>query len=381
MQDKLKIINGEPDYQIRLKLLVDNGFKAEASQLIRSLARTYTAMFHYDWQDHAFCRPLSRVTDNGSAVYVIITTNNKLDYHPAQMKENDRHIIFELGWERRALGWTEEESRQLLNMILAHALARPINQWSFNQAEGTGRATRRLLPANDTIAREIAGSHLVYHLRKADFGHICNYFSDIQGFPFAGDTMGRHLDEQGLVNWIVEQLLALGWTHDRIRKELVEWIWLKTGIWPQWLLHVAKAKVFGDNDQVRAVAVRHWICQEFDNLLNIVSRRRADEGIAEVYRQLFRLGQFGAADESWVIDKLVQQMASGKVKSVKWFLTEFAETIGFGQLNQVRDQAIWVARAAGNYGVALALIKDSGKEPGRELIDIVRVRSLATQLD
>ncbi len=379
--DKLQIINSEPDIQKRLKLLVDHGFKAEASQLIRDLARTHTAMFHYDWHDEAFCRPLPRVTDKGSAVYVIITTNNKLDYHPAQRKEGDRHIIFELGWERKALGWTEEESRQLLHTILAQALARPINQWSFKQAEGTGRATRRLLPANDPIAREIAALHLVYHLREADFGHICGYLGDIQGFPFVGGGMSKHLDEEGLVNWIVEQLLALDWTYDRIRKELVEWIWLKTGTWPQWLLPVAKAKVFGENDQVRAIAVRRWISQGFDNLLNMISGRRSDEGMAEVYRQLFRLGQFGAVDESWVLDKLVQQMALGKVKSVKWFLTEFAETLGFGQLDQVRDQAIEVAKAAGSYGIAMALIKDGGKTPDRELTEIVKVRSLATQLE
>ena len=127
--DKLQIINSETDIQTRLKLLVDHGFTAEASQLIRGLARMNTAMFHYDWHDAAFCRPLPRVTDACSAVFVVITTNSKLDYHPTQRKEGDQHIIFELGWERQVLGWTEEESRQLVNFILAQAWVRPLNQW------------------------------------------------------------------------------------------------------------------------------------------------------------------------------------------------------------------------------------------------------------
>lgn len=379
--NKLQIINSEPDIQRRLKLLVDHSFKAEASQLIRSLVRTHTTIFYFDWHDRAFCRPLPRVTDESSAVYVIITTSSKLDHHPDQGKEDDRHIIFELGWERKALDWTEVESRQLLHAVLAQALARPLNQWSFKQAEGTGRATRRLLPANDPIAREIAALHLVYHLREANFGHICGYLGDIQGFPFAGGGMSRPLDEEALVNWIVEQLLSLGWTPDRIRKELVEWIWLKMGTWPQWLLSVAKAKIFDANDQVRAIAVRRWINQRFDDLLNVFSRRDDRKEMAETYRQLFRLGQFGAIDESWVLNRLVQHMALGKASSVKWFLTEFSETLGFGQLNQVRDKAIEAAKAAGNYGIASALITDGSKTPDRELTEIVKVRSLATQLE
>lgn len=378
--DKLGIINGESDIQKRLKLLVDHGFKAEASQLIWNMARTHTAMFHYDWHDETFCRPLPRVTDKDSAVYVIIATNSKLDYHPIQQKENDQHIIFELGWEREVLGWTSEESRQLLHTILAQALARPLNQWSFKQAEGTSRATRRLLPANESIVRQIAALYLVYHLREADFGHICIYLSNIEGFPFV-DLGMKPLDYKALINWIVDQLLESGWSSDRIHKELVEWIWLKTGTWPQWLLSVAEAKVFGENDKVRAIAVRRWITQGFDNLLNVYSYRGNKKEMTEVYRQLLRLGQFGTVDESWVLDKLVQHMALGKVKSVKWFLSEFAETLGFGQLDQVRDQAIEVAKAAGNYGIAVALIKDGGKTPDRELTEIVEIRSLATQLE
>ncbi len=379
--DKLQIINSETDIQTRLKLLVDHGFTAEASQLIRGLARMHTAMFHYDWHDAVFCRPLPCVTDDSSSVYVIITTNNKFDYHPAQRKEGDQHIIFELGWERQVLGWTEEESRQLVNFILAQAWVRPLNQWSFKQAEGTGRAVRRLLPANNPIAREIAALHLVYHLREADFGHICNYLGDIPGYPFAGVGITKPHDEEVLVNWIVDQLLELGWSHTRIRKELVEWIWLKTTTWPQWLLAVAKAKAFVANDEARAIAVRRWVSLGFDNLLNIISCRKDREAMAETYRQLFQLGEFGAVDESWILDKLVQQLASGKAKSVRWFLTEFAATLGFGQLDQVRDRAIEVAKAAGNHGIALALNRDAGNMPDPELIEIVEVRSLETRLE
>lgn len=380
---KLQIVNGETNPQKRLKLLVDHGFVAEASQLIRDMVHTHTPLFHYDWHDREFSRPLPRVTDEGSAVYVIVTSSSKLDYHPYphNHEPGDKHIVFELGWEREALGWTEEESRQLVRTILAHALARPISQWSFKQAEGTGRASRQLLSADDSMAREVAALHLVYQLREADFGHICNYLADIEGFPFAGGGWSKKLDEEGIVNWIVEKLLDFGWTHDRIQKELVEWMWLKTGTWPQWLLAVAKAKIFADNDQVRAAAIRRWIGQGFDYLLNTVPRRADKKEMAETYRQLFRIGQFGTADEGWICDKLVAQMASGKASSVKWFFDQFAETLGFDELSQVRDRAIEVAEKAGNYGTAVALVEFGEEVPDEAWVEIVKIRGLSTKLE
>ncbi len=377
----LQIIQAEPDLQRRVKLLVGHGFKDEASKLIRDMAHVHTAMFHCDWHDQDLSRPLPRVTKDSYAVYVIITTNSKLDYHPAQRKEKDQHIIFELGWEREVLGWTEEESLDLLYMILAQALARPLNQWSFKQAEGTGRATRRLLPADDSLSKKIAALHLVYHLRQADFGHICGYLRDIPGFPFEGGGLTVPLDEQGLVNWIVERLKILGWTHDQIRKELVEWIWLKTDTHPQWLLPVAKAFVFGEADPTRTFAVRRWITQKFDYLLDTVPSRGKEEGLAEIFRQLFKIGQFGPADEDWVTDKLVQQMALGKVSSVRWFLAELSTTFGFIHIGKIREKAIETAKASGNHGTAVALIQDGGMWEGYELAEIVAIRSLSTKLE
>ncbi len=377
----LQIINGEPDMQKRIKLLVDQGFRAEASQTIRELARAHTAMFQFDCNHRDFSRPLPRVTGGPYAVYVIITTSNRLDYHPGFKEKEDQHIIFELGWERQALGWTEEESLLFFSPILAHALALPLDQWSFRQAEGTGRAARRLLHASDPMAREIAALHLVYHLREANFRQTHSYLGDIKGFPFADNGVSKPPDANELVEWIIEQLLKLGWTHYQIRKELAEWILSKTKTPPQWLLPVAQASVFEKHDPTRASAVRHWVRHRFDSLPNTVPGQQAEAGgMAEVYRQLFRLGQFEAADEPWILDRLVRWMASGKVQSVTWFLAEFSEILGFGKLDQIRNRAIAYAQATGKHGIAVALIEDGGGTPDPELTDIVKVRGLTTKL-
>lgn len=378
---KLQIINGETNIQKRLKLLVDHGFVAEASQLIRDSVHAHTAMFHCDWNDQKFCQPLPRVTKESSGVYVIITSNNKLDYHPYHRKEGEWHIVFELGWERKALGWTKEESRQLVRAILAHAVTRPLNQWSFKQAEGTGRATRRLLPADDPMAREVAAMHLVYQLREADFGHICNYLADIKGFPFAGGGWSKPLDEDGLVNWIADQLLELGWTEDRIRKEFVEWMWLKTSTWPQWLLAVAKAKVFADGDQSRVAAIRHWIRQGFDYVLDVVPRRDDGKKMAETYRQLFQIGQFGSDDKGWICDKLVERIAVGKVKSAEFFVEQFGNVLELDPLNNMLVRALDTATNAGNYGIAVALAEHGKQTPDPSWIEIVEIRELSTKLE
>lgn len=380
---RLQIISSETNPQRRLHLLVDQGFPNEASQLIWDLVHTQTALFHFDWHDPDLCRPLKRVSKKRSAVYVFVTSSNRLDYHPYPHNHDpgDTHIVFELGWEREVLGWSEENSRWLVREILAHALARPLSQWSFKQAEGTGRAARRLLPADDPMAREVAALHLVYQLREADFGHICNYLDNIEGFPFTGGGWSKPLDTEGLVNWIAEQLLALGWTRDRICKEFAEWIWLRTTTWPQWLLAVAKAKLFANNNPVRAMAVRRWLRQRFDYILNTAPRRNDKKEMAEAYRQLFQMGQFAMSDRHWMHDKLVAQLASGKVSSVEWFYHEFGGTLRLTSFTAILVEAIKIAERVGNYGIALGLTQRAGANPEQRLVDAVEVRRLSTELE
>lgn len=380
----LSIIDGETNPQKKLALLVDHGFIAEAGNLIWDFARANTAMFYFDWHRHNLSHPLSRVTDDKSAIYVIITSGSKLDY-PSQGSNGD--IIFELGWERKILGWDEHESLRFMQTVFNQCLTRPLNQWSFRQAEGTGRASRRLLPSDDSTAREIAGLHLVYQLRQADFGHICGYLSDIDGFPFAGCGMDKPSEPEKVVNWIVDQLLNLDWTPDHIRKELLEWIWLKVDTHASWLLAVAKAKVFVRGDQVLTMAVRQWIIKNFDSLLNQLNDIRRRENMVErveknrVYNQLFNISQFGKEDEPWVIKKLVQHMALGKMSMVTNFVTRVSGVLGFNPLDQVTDLAIEVAKTAGNHGIALALMDCSGKTPDLDLIKTVKLRSLAVELE
>jgi len=378
---RLQIINGETNIQKRLKLLVDHDFVAEAGQLIRDLVHAHTAMFHYDWHDQKFCQPLPRVTKESSGVYVIITSNNKLDYHPYHRKEGEWHIVFELGWERKALGWTKEESCQLVRAILAHAVARPLNQWSFKQAEGTGRAVRRLLPTDDSMAREVAAMHLVYQLREADFGHIYNYLADIKGFPYDSLMAERDGRDENLMNWIADQLLEFGWTPDRIRKEFVEWMWLKTSTWPQWLLAVAKAKVFADGDQSRVAAIRHWIRQGFDYMLDVVPRRDDGKKMAETYRQLFQIGQFGSDDNGWICNKLVERIAVGKVKSVEFFVEQFGKVLEVDPFDSMLVRALNTAANAGNYGIAVALAERGQQTPDPSWVEIVEIRELSTKLE
>ncbi len=377
---KLDIINEEPDTQKRLALLVKYGFLTAASQLIRNLLRVNTALFLYDWHDERLCQPLPRVTSGSSAVYVIITPCTKLDFHPYHRKEGEWHVVFELGWECQILGWTKEESAELVRGIVYQALARPLSQWSLKQAEGTGRAARQMLSANDVVACQVAAHHLIFQLRQADFGHICTYLAEIKGFPFAGGGSSVPLYEEGVVNWIVDQLLELGWPPDRIHKELVEWIWLKMNTWPQWLLAVAKAKIFAKEDPVRVAAVRHWICQGFSHLLDVVLCRNDLDEVAEVYRQLFQMGQFGLDDKGWICDKLVERMVLGKVWFAEIFIQQFGAVLELDTLDSMISRALNAAASAGNYGVAVALARRINFAPHPSWVRMVKVRGLSTNL-
>lgn len=377
---KLEIINGEPNLQRRLELLVSHGFKAEAKWMILELMRKGNALLHYDWHDAEFCKPLKRVTKSPSAIYVIITSSSKLDYHPSHRKEGEWHIVFELGWEQKVLGWGETESRTLVSAICSQVLARPLNQWSLKQAEGTSRAARRVLPATDMLAREIAALHLVFQLRQADFGHIYGYLRDIADFPYDALTAERSETANiGLVNWIIDKLIQLGWTQDRVHKELVEWLWLKTETWPQWLLAVAKAKVFSSGDQARKAAVRHWLMQGLDYALRVVPMRSHDrDEMAATYQELFDIGGFGTGDKCWVSDKLVAKLEMGDVSAVEFIVKKFG--LATDTLDDMLTRAQDTAVRAGRYGIAVGLARRRGVKVPREWLDIVKVRKLSTGL-
>lgn len=378
---KLQIINEEPNFQMRLKLLVDHGFLKEASQFIRGLAHTRTALFYYEWDGIPLCSPLSRVTKQRSTVYVIITSGSKLEYQP--QNDDEQHIIFELGWERQVLGWSEGESRELVRAIMAHALVRPLNQWFLRQAEGTARASRLLLPTDDPMAREVAALHLVYHLRRADFLDICGYLVEIEGFPFIGpigSPSRKKFDAEVLMNWIVTELLRLGWTSEHICKELVEWLWLKTDTCAEWLLAVAKVSFLSNSSPVRATAIRRWLMQGFDYLLDTVSTWEDKESATEAYRQLFRIGQLGAEDEGWISAKLVERMAAGKVVCVNWFFGQIGQALKFNNYSRIQERAIEAATKAGNYGIAVGLKYYAHEVPDRAWVDIANLRGLSTKI-
>ncbi len=368
---KLGIINSEPNFQKRLGLLVSNGFKSEATELIQGLARTHTVILHYDWHDAQLCRPLVRVTEGHSAVYVIISSSSRID-NPHEDKSFEWRVIFEYGWLRKVLGWDGFMIEKFTHLILAQALARPLNQWSLNQAEGMSRIARSELPDQDPLAREIIPLHLVYQLRQGDFGHIKGYLVSIKDFPFLASD--RDNNEEGVVNWIVEKLISYGWTPDRIRKELVEWITLKTNAWPAAILGVAKAKIFASDDQVRAVAIRRWLSQAFDNLLDMACGREDKEVLhCKNLRELLLLSQFDFRDTAWITEKLVSKMAVGEVAPAAWFWKHFLEFFAFDSFDKLTDEAIAIALEAKNYDAILALHKETKKELNSELTEIIHV--------
>lgn len=373
--DTLEIITTELNPQKRFALFVEHGFKQHASQLIWDLVRRHTAMFYYDWRSTGLFCPTA------STVYVIITSSSQLDYTPSHQEPDEWYIVFELGWEARFLGWKEEDRLRFVHLLLAQALVRPLNQWSLHQAEGTSRAARQLLHSHDPIALEIAALHLVFHLRQNEFNHTCSFLANIPGFPLPkGISESAH--RRMFINWIVARLIRSGWTQDRIRKEFAEWIWLKKDTWPEWLLMVATANVFDDNSVIRMAAVLNWVCRRFDDLLNIRSHREGDrKELAETYRQLFIICQFGVEDRAWISDRLVQQLASGELSSVQWFCSEFTETLSLPKFTDIRDQAIKVANRAGNYGIALGLMYTRGQVDDHDLERLVKVRGLSTRLE
>ncbi len=383
-QEKLQIINSEPNYQQRLKLLVDNGFIDEASQLVRALARTNTVMCFFEGHNSKFCRPLPRVSEGLAGLYIIITSSPKLDYNPNPQDALDHwYIIFELGWERAALGWTEDETKALVKVAMAHALARPINQWSLRQAQGTNLACQRLFDCSiNYMALQITALYLVFHLRLADFGHICQYLEDVKGFTLKPKSYD---DAPAVVNWIVEKLKQHGWTEDRIAKELLEWIHLKS-TWPEWLLAVAQAKVFpGDEiDSSRAIAVRLWIKHRLGSILDkdLFGGNRATSITA--YKELFRIGQFGLDDKDWIEEELVERMALGRVGVVIFFIKHFGELFDIkagSDETALTIRAMYKAARDGNYGIAVALARCCDRRPNQQWIERVQLLQLPTALE
>lgn len=386
---KLQIINTEPNYQKRLKLLVDNDFIWDANQLIRKLAQTNTVMFHYEWHERELCRPLARVTDGTPGVYVIITSSDKLEYghSDSERKEGDFNVIFELEWAQKFLGWNEDQVVQFVRDVSAHALSRPLNQWSFNQAEGTSRASRRWMSFSNPTAREVAALHLVYQLRKANFGHICNYLGCIEGFPFPNGDLSKQTDLEKMVQWIADQLIELGWSPNRICKEFVEWIWLKKDTHPQWLLAVAKACAYDSGAEIydgscsRSIAVRHWLRHRLDFLIDCVSKPRNADEVTEVYRQLFQIGQLGSFDKDWIEVLLVSKMASGKVRAAYYFCKQFGNEFGIESIDILLVRAMNKAASAGDYAIAVALAKRGGLKFDSEWETIVSIRKLTAELE
>ena len=375
---KLDLIQSEPNPQKRLSLLVNHGFKDEASEMVRELVHGHTTMFHNDWHDKAFCKPLERVTKESSAVYVICCSRSKFDYHPYPHlhTKDEWHIVFELGWEQKVLGWSKKESQDLVRQICAQALIRPLNQWEFKQAEGTGRAARETLHAEDPIAQEVAALHMVYHLREADFYAAGPYLSKIKGYPDMNGSWSNGFEVQDMIDWIVARLLEFGWSNSRICKELLEWMSLKTNTNIGWLLAVAMADgVFYEGNLLRATALRRWVRQGFDSFFRGIPQERDNADIVNMYERLFILAELTHDDGKWMAEKLAMQMASGRVAEVKWFVRELYESIlGYTfDLNNIRTHAQEIAKSAGNYGLLIGLMKDGKQEISAELREQVEI--------
>ncbi|MBT7007754.1 hypothetical protein HN958_04605 [Candidatus Falkowbacteria bacterium] len=364
---RLDIINSESDYQKRLELLVLYGFKREASRLIGDLASMHSVILF-----HAALNTALIVGPDRSTVGVLITSSTRRGYHPDGQKEGEWHVVFELGWETKVLDWSAEQRDQLLLTAFGQALARPLNQWSINQAEGTARAARRFFSLETPIAREIAAWHLVFHLRQADFGRIGCYLSEIDGFP-------ADQSERSIVNWIVDQLIKLGWTRDRIRKELVEWIWLKVDTWPQWVVVVAEAKIFNKGDVSLAATVRRWILQRFDYLLEDVQCRRDRRKIADAYKRLFSIARFGNAEQSWVDERLVELLVQGALSNVKFIELHFSDVFSL-DFKDLATRAMNQASRVGDFGIAVALAEHFLLFQDPSWAEIVELRGLSTQL-
>lgn len=321
--DVRRVIDKEPSYQRRLYLLVKNGLLKEANEFVWPLLDRWTTFFYFDWHGpEAVCAPLPRVKDAAphDGVFVVCHDGTKFDLHKNTRTENaHREIAYELGWEDEVLKWESGMRTSLARTILAQAVARPLNQWSFRMAEGTSRAARLFLPVDDPLAREIAALHLVFQLREADFGHIHQWLRVIDGWPSGDDLMHDRMYASKIVDWIVQRLLVLGWTSDRVRKELLEWIWLHDGTHAEWMVAVASASVFEGKDPLRAAALRRFFARRLDMHLQRLSADR--EGESD--RKLADLGMFTNDDFPYAKEKLEAALSDGKVEEAWWVLTQW----------------------------------------------------------
>lgn len=376
---KLYLINEEPNPQQRLKLLVDHGFMAEATQLIEDAVHEHTTFFHLDWNyPGGVCHPLARArnTDLRHGLFVVCHSENSFERNLHSRKADHWEVAFELGWQEETLGWSRSQTQRLVTEVLSQTIVRPLNHWSDWQAEGSVWASQAILAPDDPLAREITALYLVYHLRQADFGHTHNYLTHLKQYPFKE----KFPSTPAMMTWMVDHLEELGWTHAQIRKELLEWIRLKTGTWPQWLLAVAKTKVFDENDPARAVAVRHYLRDKLEGFLWITPQRDDQRELTETYRQLFELGSFSTAATRAIQKKVVERLLQGKAKETEWFIKNFGTQLQLDELAEIiaitRDKA-WETK---QYGVLAALCQRYGGDPYPELDEIVELRQLSTKL-
>jgi len=376
--DKLLVINGEPNLQTRLGLLVQHGFIGEASELIRGLLRVRVVTFYYNWHSSDFCAPLQRVTEGRSGVYVVITAASLIDHSADKGGENKHDIVFEFGWEERVLSWDQDSRISFARAILAQAIIRPVNQGSLQTVEGNGRVANLPLLANYPEARAIAVYRVVYHLREARFANTATWFAGVHGFP-AGTYGSVAMRSKLFVVWAVDRLAALSWSPSCIRKELLEWMYLKLETSVEMFAAVAQSQVFEDGDIARAIAVRRWVCRNLDTLIS--SFDKVPERL-DAIRWLLKISQFDSEDDDWMIEAFAKALTAGRLTEVRTFFEVFREDcLSFITFNQVLWWAIDTAETERNYGMVVALTRYSGGTPRQDYVEVVNIRGLSTELE
>ena len=103
--------------------------------------------------------------------------------------------------------------------------------------------------------------------------------------------------------------------------------------------------------------------------------------MAETYRQLFQIGQFGSDDKGWICNKLIERMTTGKVGSVEFFVEQFGSVLELNPIDSMLAGALNIAANAGNYGIAVALAERSRQTPDPSWMEIVEIRELSTKLE
>ncbi|MCB9808348.1 hypothetical protein H6770_03775 [Candidatus Peribacteria bacterium] len=338
-RQELEEINKVSNRQQRLHLLVANQFFDAATKLIKDAAESGMVFFYYDWHNpQRVCQPLKRWSkgDAVCGIFVVIHDNTKLE---KSREKDDSEIVFEFGWEREVLNWSSNDSFELAYKAFLLAQVRPLNHWTLRQAEGTGRIVRRMLEASDPVRRELEAMHLVFHVRRAEFGKITPYLSDIAEFDRERIVTKLGTDYCLLIEWISSQLQFLGWSKSRIRKEFLEWIYLQKGTWAGYMEAIALSDVFDDHDPALSVALQVWLQDKMrDIVMHVLDRRDADEFRA--YNALFKIADlFGSVG---VLKKaLITQMVAGHATNAGKVVTEFGVAMGITGISAESQAATW----------------------------------------